>query len=450
MSKRSNNNTMHRHFMLTGAAVIFASPGLALAQSDDGPDEIMLSGIVRDFRERTEHGGHPDFERRPDLGFGHYAGNVALALSEDGKPVFTGAGYKVTSQWRDRHGRNIAPHIYDGGGGGLALPQNPDPDWTEEICLDSRGRDAYRITFVDVAYNQDGTSSWTYRVEELPGGKDLSHWNVGLHPDMEVMPGTTAGYDFGVDGSTGYFGIKWDVNEGFSDDTFTIVLDRWYVGADTINGILAKGGRDADPGDLFVPGIEVYPMEQGEGGSDHAGSRGSNDEGGIDSAESFDLWYRDVPGVNMSQRLDLTLVRQDDGSYVFDDRDDPQYEDRGGFFPIDGELFGNSPNSSHNYHFTFELHTQFTHSEDANHVFQFSGDDDVWVFINGELVIDLGGVHGAMDQVIELNRLDLEDGETYSLDFFFAERHRTQSNFRITTTLELSSPGVPSVTAAFD
>ena len=449
MFKFSSNNAMRRHFMLSGAAVIFASPCFVYAQSDDAPDQIVLSGIVRDFHERTAEGGHPDFERRPDLGFGHYAGNVAMELSEDGKPVFTGAGYKVNGQWRDRHGRNIAPHIYDGGRGGVVVPENPDPNWVEEICLDSRGREAYEISFIGVTYNQDGTSSWTYRVEELRG-KDLSHWNIGLHPDMDVMPGTTAGYDFGVDGSTDYFGIKWDVNEGFSDDTFTVVLDRWYVGADTVDGILAKGGRNPDTGDLFVPTIEVYPMEQAEGGTDSAGTRGSDDEGGIESAESFDQWYRDVPGVNMSQRLDLTLVRQDDGSYVFDDRHDPRFEERGGFFPIDGELFGNSANSSHNYHFTFELQTQFTHSADANHVFQFTGDDDVWVFINGQLVIDLAGVHGAMDQVIELNRLGLEDGETYSLHFFFAERHRTESNFRITTTLELSSPSLPSVTAAFD
>ena len=39
---------------------------------------------------------------------------------------------------------------------------------------------------------------------------------------------------------------------------------------------------------------------------------------------------------------------------------------------------------------------------------------------------------------------------TYRLDFFFAERHRTKSNFRITTNLELKCDAVPSITAAFD
>ncbi len=74
----------------------------------------------------------------------------------------------------------------------------------------------------------------------------------------------------------------------------------------------------------------------------------------------------------------------------------------------------------------------------------------MWVFVNGQLVIDIGGVHGAREQFIQLSRLGLEDGETYPLQFFFAERHRTQSNFRIETNIDLETVNVPAVTAAFD
>ena len=67
------------------------------------------------------------------------------------------------------------------------------------------------------------------------------------------------------------------------------------------------------------------------------------------------------------------------------------------------------------------------------------GDDDLFTFINGRLAIDLGGVHGPMESEIDLDaraaELGIEVGEVYSLDFFFAERHLTQSNFRIDTTI---------------
>ena len=52
--------------------------------------------------------------------------------------------------------------------------------------------------------------------------------------------------------------------------------------------------------------------------------------------------------------------------------------------------------------------------------------------------------------MVELNRLNLTDGETYDLKFFFAERHRTQSNFKITTNLQLQTVELPTVSCAFD
>ncbi len=173
--------------------------------------------------------------------------------------------------------------------------------------------------------------------------------------------------------------------------------------------------------------------------------------GGIQSESSFNQWYNDVEGVNISIPISITLVLQEDGSYVFDDSDDPLYQSLGGFFPIEGQGFGNPGGSpDRNFHFTFELHTEFTYDDDGAQYFSFLGDDDVWVFINGQLVIDLGGVHSAIEQGVDLTRLDLTDGETYALDFFFAERHRTQSNFRFQTNLELKTASLPTGENSYD
>jgi len=154
----------------------------------------------------------------------------------------------------------------------------------------------------------------------------------------------------------------------------------------------------------------------------------------------------------MSKSLDLKLVRQSGSNvYVFDDRHDRTYSDRGGFFPINNELFGNSAGNDKNYHFTFELQTEFVYRENSGQVFTFNGDDDVWVFIDDRLVIDIGGVHSRIAQTVDLDRLDwLEDGKSYRLSFFFAERHRTQSNFRVTTNIELEPLPALSVFAAYD
>ncbi len=205
--------------------------------------------------------------------------------------------------------------------------------------------------------------------------------------------------------------------------------------------------RDAQGRNIMSPRDYISSRE-----GDTSGSVSSSSTGASTTAENFDMWFTDVPGVNSAAPLSLTLQRQEGSSvYTFDDREDSVFANAGGFFPINGEHYGNSSGDSKNFHFTFHLSTEFAFERDAGLVFTFTGDDDVYVFIDGKLVIDIGGVHSKVSQTIDLDRLDwLEDGETYSLDFFFAERHRTQSNFRIETTLQLRNVELPPTAALYD
>jgi len=184
----------------------------------------------------------------------------------------------------------------------------------------------------------------------------------------------------------------------------------------------------ADPGIVeAVLGADGLPVYAGQAGNPMTTGK-----------ENFDHWYRDVPGVNTSTELSIEL----DNTITADPNVFTYMNDN--FFPIDGELFGNE-GRSHNYHFTYQIGSSFTYQ--GGETFSFTGDDDLWVFIDGNLVIDLGGVKPATNGSVDLDTLGLTVGENYSFDLFFAERHTTESTFRIDTSIRLQQVPEPGTLA---
>jgi fibro-slime domain-containing protein len=155
----------------------------------------------------------------------------------------------------------------------------------------------------------------------------------------------------------------------------------------------------------------------------------------------FPSWFSDVPGVNVSRDYYLEFVESQTmpGIWVFDKAPFLPIDDGPAcpFMPQTPCLMGNSRNyPTHNYALSYEFHTRFVYKTGLS--FLFSGDDDVWVFVNGSLAIDLGGIHQRSEARLNLDAIaGLVVGEEYPLDFFWAERHVTQSNFRVETTLDL-------------
>lgn len=142
--------------------------------------------------------------------------------------------------------------------------------------------------------------------------------------------------------------------------------------------------------------------------------------------ELFDQWYRDVRGANVGIDVELPIdVRR--GVSSFEDLE---------FFPIDDAGFGNE-GRAHNFHFTLEASTSFVY--EGGETFRFYGEDDLWVFINRRLAMDVGGTHPQEEAAIALDdlaeELRIEVGERYPLHIFFAERHTDGSAFSIETTI---------------
>ncbi|HYQ14828.1 MAG TPA: fibro-slime domain-containing protein, partial [Polyangiaceae bacterium] len=155
----------------------------------------------------------------------------------------------------------------------------------------------------------------------------------------------------------------------------------------------------------------------------------------VTSKDSFDQWYRDVDGVNQAIKVPITLVDMGGANLTYDSK---------AFFPIDGMGFGNTPNQQHNFHFTTEGHVKFGYVKGQK--FTFRGDDDLWIFVNNKLALDLGGLHIPITATIDFDAqaaaLGISPGGTYQMDIFHAERHTSESNFRVETNIRCFTPVV--------
>lgn len=167
--------------------------------------------------------------------------------------------------------------------------------------------------------------------------------------------------------------------------------------------------------------------------------------------------YDTAKGVIYNSQTDHVTTREGT-TYV---RGNLQAENR--FDPISRKYFGNNGNkylevvdpnqgdithyyNNTNYNMTLEGHAQFIFYEDDNLYFNFTGDDDVYLYINGIRVLDMGGAHAISKCGISLNDVKelcgLKDGQVYDFDFYYMERHGTAANFGFETNIKIVDPSM--------
>ena len=238
-----------------------------------------------------------------------------------------------------------------------------------------------------------------------------------------------------------------------TDDSNNYVYDRTFQGLvedhtsdSTANGLPLLRATDSDPtkalvdphfNEAFLQGKNSFNTVLGKVYKDvsfpftkGAVFYNENDKANQENAKEKEAkyWYYDSSKASLYLKQDQTNGKyylespKDNGKPITDDHSKNMNPSSGathGFFPFNETVPSNANAAQYNYGFGAKLQFDFTLTSDGNVVvgqdssgedikvpikFFFSGDDDVWVYIDDKLVLDVGGAHGKASGLLEFGK----------------------------------------------
>lgn len=492
---KSGKNRLSCSLSAAVVAMLAGSTAEVLAQSAGAPATYSLAGVVRDFSPTS-----PDFGPAAVTGMPYSAGNIGTSLN-NGQPAYIGGGSQIVAQATDILGRPIAP------GAAVVAPlysftitdgkvTSAQPmavrlrvigaaiaNGTQHVGVTMRVRNGLQVVSpfgsFDAAVSADVNDSHNPRSLVLntlvkPGDAltvDARSWTLSntSKPALDsswsqymTVFSTNGGKQVkalrngdtvpNVTGFAGQVSAKGMLLPYLDATKTKVKLENYQVIFLFELGATDTSASAFDLQDLVVladlandPAAfsSVAPPPPTCGAvADAPATLGAKSAGGITSNDSFSHWFQSAPNENTSKRLDIPLTRGSDGVYSYSTPD---------FHPIDGDLYGNN-GLPHNRGLTFSVDANVSYSKCTGQFFEYGGDLEAWVFVNGKLVLDMGGSPGGAKQIVDFDRLGLTDKSTARVQIFFAQRSLVAAAFHVRTNMLMSTPtmSVPSVSYPVD
>ncbi len=474
---------------ITAAAAAFAAGFVPSSPAQAGPGsgtyDLVLTAQVRDFP-----ASNPDFCKPTSIGANWVEGLVSPTLGAQGVPTYTGQGKRVTVPANDSQGRAIANSMIQstvlidpndvllvnaptysnnpkvdtynpnlGPYGGSNIGPAPEIGTSQPMPVVT----VPSISPYVVEYLRDGNASSTlsssfrcskflvrnYHVLTIQG-------DVTIVVDDEMVVENFAKIVLAPGARFTVYALKdckfqnfAEVNYNTWDHTaFTLykmgTLDVYFQDNVKVCGtVICPDGRVFMHNQADLYGLVTAESLHMQNSAklhvaeplrtscnivdDTPAQFGSADPGAVSSAASFETWFQDTPGLNMESQARLLFQQQPGEALTFSSDD---------FRPIDGQLLG-AGTWEPNRNFTIEMDSEFTYTPCSGQFFEFSGDGDAYVYIDGKLVMELAGNNTGMKQYVDFDRLGLDPAQPHTLQFFYAQRSCSPSKFNVRTNVEL-------------